>query len=57
MKWKYFVGACLVVAGALLKAGAPPVAVVAGIALASGSNLLRQRLNSAGPKSVAAKGR
>ena len=47
MSWKYFAGACLVVGGALLKAGAPLVAVVAGLALAALSNFLRQRAKSA----------
>ena len=34
MNWKYFGGACLVVGAALLKAGAPPAAIAAGIGLA-----------------------
>jgi uncharacterized membrane protein len=41
MKWKYFGGACLVVAGALLKAGAPVIAIAAGLALAALANFLR----------------
>jgi hypothetical protein len=43
MKWKYFCGACLVVGGALLKAGAPLFAIIAGIAFAAVMNTMRQR--------------
>ena len=43
MNWKYFSGACLVVGGALLKSGAPLIAIVAGIALAGFANFLRHR--------------
>jgi hypothetical protein len=43
MKWKYLGGACLVVGGALLKAGAPLIAILAGLALAVLANFLRHR--------------
>ena len=45
MNWKYFAGACLVVSGALLKAGAPVIAVAGGIAVAALGNLLRHRVS------------
>ena len=35
LRWKIFLVACTVVAGVLLKAGAPLVAVVAGLAVAA----------------------
>jgi len=31
MKWKFFVGACILTAGLLIKAGAPLVPIVLGI--------------------------
>ena len=34
-RWKFFVGSCILAAGLLLKAGAPILAVAAGIALAA----------------------
>lgn len=43
MKWKYFGGACLVVGGALLKAGAPVLGILAGLGLAALANFLRYR--------------
>ena len=43
MKWKYFIGACILSAGLLFKAGAPLAAVVAGIAAAAFVNWRRQR--------------
>jgi hypothetical protein len=43
MKWNYFIGACVVVGGALLKSGAPVLAIVGGMALAGLANYLRQR--------------
>jgi len=46
MKWKYFVGACIVVGAALLKAGAPLFTIIVGIILAAFSNFLRHRGNS-----------
>ncbi len=47
MSWKYFCGACLVVGAALLKAGAPLIAIVSGVALAAIINFLRSRAGSA----------
>ena len=35
MKWKYFVGACILSAGLVIKAGAPLVPVVLGLAAAA----------------------
>jgi hypothetical protein len=55
MKWKYFGGACLVVAGALMKAGAPIVAVLAGLGLAALANFLRQRAAGRSPAAVKAR--
>ncbi len=46
MKWKYFCGACLIVGAALLKAGAPPLTVIAGIILAASWNFLRRHSTS-----------
>ncbi len=57
MNWKYFCSACLVVGAALLKAGVPLIAIVAGIALAAFANLLRHRANSARTGSTVAKSR
>jgi hypothetical protein len=34
MHWKLFIGSCILAAGLLVKAGAPILSVVAGIALA-----------------------
>ena len=48
MKWKYFCGACLVVGAALLKAGAPLFAVLAGIVLAGTWNFWRYRRKPGG---------
>ena len=47
MKWKYFCGASLVVGAALLKAGAPPLTVIAGIILAASLIFWRHHSNSA----------
>jgi len=57
MKWKYFAGACIVVGAALLKAGAPLITVIAGIALAAITNLLQHRGNSASAKPAVTKAR
>ena len=57
MNWKYFCGACLVVGAALLKAGAPLIAIVAGMALAAFVNFLRRRANFARTSSPVAKAR
>jgi hypothetical protein len=35
MKWKYFVGACILAVGLVLKAGAPLIPVVLGVAAAA----------------------
>jgi hypothetical protein len=43
MKWNYFIGACVVVGGALLKSGVPVIAIACGMALAGVANYLRQR--------------
>ena len=34
-KWKFFIGACILAAGLLVKAGAPVLPVVLGIAVAA----------------------
>jgi hypothetical protein len=57
MNWKYFCGACLVVGGALLKAGAPPIAIVAGMALAAFANYMKYRGHSVRAGSTVAKAR
>jgi hypothetical protein len=46
MNWKYFLGACFVVGAALVKAGAPLVAIVAGIGVAALLNVVRHRAQS-----------
>jgi hypothetical protein len=43
--WKYFAGAALIGGAALLKAGAPPLAVALGIAF--GAFLTRRSIRSA----------
>ena len=43
MKWKFFVGACILTTGLLIKAGAPLVAIAAGIAGAAFINWKKQR--------------
>ena len=43
MKWKFFVGACILTAGLLLKAGAPLVPIVLGIAGAAFVNWKTQQ--------------
>lgn len=42
MTWRYFVGAVILAAGVLLKAGAPLPAVVLGTGLAAFLNLRRR---------------
>jgi len=44
MNWKYFVGSCILVAGLLIKFGAPVFAVALGIAGAAFFNWKRQRI-------------
>jgi hypothetical protein len=56
MSWKYFAGASLVVGGALLKAGAPVLAIAAGLGLAAFVNFMRHRANT-GRSSAVAKAR
>jgi hypothetical protein len=34
MKWKFFIGSCILAAGLLLKIGAPVVPIAAGMAIA-----------------------
>ena len=34
-KWQYFIGACILAAGLLLKAGAPLIPIVVGMAAAA----------------------
>ena len=43
MSWKYFLGACILSAGLLFKAGAPIPAVVMGIAAAAFVNWWKTR--------------
>jgi hypothetical protein len=43
MKWKYFLGACILSVGLLLKAGAPLLPVVLGIAGAAFINWKKHR--------------
>lgn len=43
MRWKWFIGASILAAGLLFKAGAPVIAVVAGVALAAVFTWSRQR--------------
>ena len=43
MKWKFFVGACILSCGLLIKAGAPLPALVMGVALAGFFNWRRLR--------------
>ena len=43
MKWKFFIGSCILVAGLLLKVGAPLFAVALGIAGAAFVNWNKQR--------------
>jgi hypothetical protein len=38
MNWRYFVGACVLAGGLLLKAGAPVPAILIGMAGAAGIN-------------------
>jgi hypothetical protein len=43
MKWKFFIGACILTAGLLFKAGAPVVPVALGLATAAVLNWRSQR--------------
>ena len=42
MKWKFFIGACILASGLLFKAGAPVIPVAAGIAVAAFLNWKKQ---------------
>jgi hypothetical protein len=44
MRWKFFIGSSILVAGLLIKAGAPVVAILIGIAGAAFINWKRQRV-------------
>ena len=44
MKWKFFIGSSILVAGLLVKFGAPVVAVALGIAGAAFINWKKQRI-------------
>ena len=56
MNWKYFVGASIIVAGALLKY-APLPAVVAGVGLAAFLNWMKMRGGARKTTSALTKGR
>jgi hypothetical protein len=43
MKWKFFIGSCILVTGLMIKFGAPVPAVAMGIALAAIFNWRRLR--------------
>jgi hypothetical protein len=43
MTWQYLIGACILAAGLLLKAGAPVIAIAMGIVLAVVFQWLRRR--------------
>jgi hypothetical protein len=44
MNWKYFAGAVIVTAGAMVKAGAPLETIAAGIGFAAIINIAKRRL-------------
>jgi hypothetical protein len=45
-RWKFFAGSCILVAGVLIKSGAPLVPIAAGLVLAGiVTGKLRQRAN------------
>jgi hypothetical protein len=50
MKWKFFIGACILVSGLMIKFGAPLLAVAMGIALAAFLNWKRIRLGVPPPR-------
>jgi hypothetical protein len=43
VKWKFFIGSCILAAGLLLKAGAPVLAIALGIAGAAFVNWKKTR--------------
>jgi hypothetical protein len=51
MKWKFFIGSCILVAGLLLKAGAPLVPIAAGMAIAGLVTWRMQRRTDGAPRS------
>jgi uncharacterized membrane protein len=57
MNWKYFIAACFIIGAALLKAGAPPLTIIAGITFAALFNAWRHRGNSARVGSTVTKAR
>jgi hypothetical protein len=57
MKLKFFVAACLVVGGALFKAGAPLPALIAGMMLAAVVMIMRLRVKPARISTPVAKAR
>jgi hypothetical protein len=50
MNWKFFLGACILAGGLLLKAGAPLFPIAAGMALAALWTWKRSRGRSGGPR-------
>ena len=52
MNWKYYCAACLVVGAALLKSGAPAIAVLAGAVLAAMVGVYRHRSAPKAPVKV-----
>lgn len=51
MKWKFFIGSCILAAGLLLKAGAPIVPIAAGMAIAAIVTWKMQRRANGAPRS------
>jgi hypothetical protein len=51
MQWKFFIGSCILVAGLLLKAGAPIVPIGAGMAIAAFVTWRMQRRTDGTPRS------
>ncbi|MEP7352612.1 MAG: hypothetical protein ABI824_05215 [Acidobacteriota bacterium] len=43
MNWKLFIGASIIVGGSLLRVGAPVIAVVSGVILATVWNLIKNK--------------
>jgi len=41
--WRYFVGACILAGGILIKSGAPAPAIAIGMAAAAGANWWKHR--------------
>jgi hypothetical protein len=51
MKWKFFLGSCILAAGLLIKAGAPIVPIAAGMAIAAIVTWKMQRRTDGTPRS------